>query len=217
VPALTTPRCRLYLITPPQLDPDAFADTLARVLDAGDVSALQLRLKDADDDQIRRAVEALRPVAQERDVTFILNDRPDLAAETGCDGVHIGQEDASYDDARAAVGPGAVVGVTCHNSRHLALVAAEKGADYVAFGAFFPTATKEPETTAEVDILKWWAEIMVVPCVAIGGITVDNCAPLVKAGADFLAVVSGVWSYPKGPAGAVIDFNDAIQRALEEE
>lgn len=181
------------------------------------MGALQLRLKDADDDHIRRAVETLKPIAQERDVTFILNDRPDLAAATGCDGVHIGQEDASYEDARAAVGPDAVVGVTCHNSRHLAIVAAEKGADYVAFGAFFPTGTKAPKTTADVEILTWWSEIMVVPCVAIGGITVENCSPLVKAGADFLAVVSGVWSYPKGPAAAVIDFNAAIQRAIEEE
>jgi len=190
---------------------------LARALDAGDVGALQLRLKDADDDHIRRAVETLKPVAQERDVTFILNDRPDLAAATGCDGVHIGQEDASYEDARAVVGADAVVGVTCHNSRHLAIVAAEKGADYVAFGAFFPTGTKAPKTTADVEILTWWSEIMVVPCVAIGGITVENCSALVKAGADFLAVVSGVWGYPKGPAAAVIDFNAAIQRALEEE
>jgi len=214
---LATPRCRLYLITPPALDPDAFADTLARALDAGDVGALQLRLKGVDDDQVRRAVEALLPVAEERDVTFILNDRPDLAAETGCDGVHIGQADASYDEARAAVGPDAVVGVTCHDSRHLAIVAGENGADYVAFGAFFPTGTKQPKANADVDILEWWSSLMVIPCVAIGGITVANCAPLVKAGADFLAVISGVWDYPKGPAAAVTDFNVAIQRALEEE
>jgi thiamine-phosphate pyrophosphorylase len=211
------PRCRLYLITPPKLKPRVFADTLAGALDAGDVAAVQLRLKDADDDAIRRAVEELMPVAQEHDATFILNDRPDLAAAMGCDGVHIGQEDASYDDARTQVGPDAVVGVTCHDSRHLAVVAAEKGADYVAFGAFFPTGTKEPKTRADADLLKWWSDVMVVPCVAIGGITVENCAPLVKAGADFLAVVAGVWDYAKGPAAAVMAFNVAIQRALEGE
>lgn len=214
---MTTPACRLYLITPPVLcqasDPTAFADTLAEALDAGDVGCVQLRLKDIDDDTVRRAVDALRPVAQDRDIAFLLNDRPDLAAKTGCDGVHIGQQDMSYKKARALVGPDAIVGVTCHNSRHLAMEAAERGADYVAFGAFFPTETKEPKAVAEIETLQWWAEMMTVPCVAIGGITVGNCAPLVKAGADFLAVVGGVWSHPDGPARAVKAFNDAIRQA----
>jgi len=200
-------RCRLYLITPPAIDPAAFRDTLATALDAGDVACLQLRLKDAADDAIRRAAEILRPVAQERDVAVLMNDRPDLAVETGCDGVHVGQEDVTYAEARRIVGPQAIVGVTCHNSRHLAMTAAEQGADYVAFGAFFATGTKEPKTRAEPEILTWWSDIMEVPCVAIGGITVDNAPALVKAGADFLAVVAGVWDYPEGPAAAVHAFN----------
>jgi len=200
-------RCRLYLITPPKLEAKAFADTLKRTLDAGDVASLQLRLKDVSDDEIRRAAEILMPIAQKRDVAFILNDRPDLAAQLRCDGVHVGQEDASYAEARAAVGRGAIVGVTCHDSRHLAMEAAEAGADYVAFGAFFPTATKEAKTRADIETLRWWAQMMVVPCVAIGGITVENAAPLVEAGADFLAVSSGVWDFPAGPAAAVQAFN----------
>jgi len=203
-------RCRLYLITPPKLDPSAFRDTLAEALDAGDVACLQLRLKDASDDGIRRAADLLRPVAQDRDVAFIMNDRPDLAAETGCDGVHVGQEDVTYHEARRIVGDGAIVGVTCHNSRHLAMEAAEQGADYVAFGAFFATGTKAPKTRAEPEILTWWSDIMKVPCVAIGGITVDNAAVLVEAGADFLAVVAGVWDYKDGPAAAVRAFNEVI-------
>ena len=203
-------RCRLYLITPPKLDPSAFRDTLAEALDAGDVACLQLRLKDASDDGIRRAADLLRPVAQDRDVAFIMNDRPDLAAETGCDGVHVGQEDVTYHEARRIVGDGAIVGVTCHNSRHLAMEAAEQGADYVAFGAFFATGTKAPKTRAEPEILTWWSEIMEVPCVAIGGITVDNAAVLVEAGADFLAVVAGVWDYKDGPAAAVRAFNELM-------
>lgn len=199
--------CRLYLITPPRLDnPAAFAATLAAALDAGDVAALQLRLKGVDDQIILRAAEALLPVAQARDVAFIMNDRPDLAVRAGCDGVHVGQEDAPYREARAAVGPDRIVGVTCHDSRHLAMEAAERGADYVAFGAFFPTATKEAKTRAEPEILAWWSEMMVVPCVAIGGITVENCPPLVEAGADFLAVAAGVWNHPDGPAAAVKAF-----------
>jgi len=175
-------------------------------LGAGDVASLQLRLKDVSDDEIEQAVHVLMPVAQAADVAFILNDRPDLAKKFGCDGVHVGQEDASYAEARAAMGPG-IVGVTCHDSRHLAIEAAEAGADYVAFGAFFPTQTKETQAHADPEILKWWSELMVVPCVAIGGITVENAAPLVAAGADFLAVSSGVWDHPGGPEAAVKAFN----------
>lgn len=200
-------RCRLYLVTPPRIDAADFADTLALALDAGDVGCVQLRLKDVPDDDIRRAADRLLPVAHDRDVAFIMNDRPDLGAETGCDGVHIGQEDAGYDEARAALGPGAIVGVTCKSSRHLAMEAAEKGADYVAFGAFFPSSTKERTVPADIGILQWWNEMMTLPSVAIGGITVDNCPPLIAAGADFLAVVSGVWDHPDGPDGAVRAFN----------
>jgi thiamine-phosphate pyrophosphorylase len=199
--------CRLYLITPPALDPRVFANTLKAALEAGDVACLQLRLKDAADDEIRKATEILMPIAQERDVAFLMNDRPDLAAELGCDGVHIGQEDATYEDARKAVGPDRIVGVTCHNSRHLAMEAGEAGADYVAFGAFFPTATKHVQHKAEIGILTWWSELMEVPCVAIGGITVENAPALIAAGADFLAVSSGVWAHKDGPAAAVKAFN----------
>ena len=202
--------CRLYLITPPKIDPAAFGDILAAALDAGDVACLQIRLKEASDDDIRRATDILRPIAHERDVAVLMNDRPDLAAETGCDGVHVGQEDMTYKEARRIVGDRATVGVTCHNSRHLAMAAAEQGADYVAFGAFFPTGTKEPKFRADPEILTWWSEIFEIPCVAIGGITVDNCRPLVEAGADFLAVVAGVWDHTQGPAVAVRAFNEAI-------
>ena len=204
-------RCRLYLITPPKLEPRAFSETLKRALDGGDVASLQLRLKDVTDDTIRQATEILMPIAQRAGVAFILNDRPDLAADLHCDGVHIGQEDASYDDARAAVGRNAIIGVTCHDSRHLAIDAAEAGADYVAFGAFFPTVTKEPKSRADIETLRWWAEMMTVPVVAIGGITVDNAKPLVEAGADFLAVSSGVWDYKDGPAAAVQAFDALIK------
>ncbi len=206
-------RTRLYLVTPAALDPTGFRDQLAAALDAGDVAAVQLRLKDLDDDAIRRACDALRPVAQERDVAFILNDRPDLAAETGCDGVHVGQQDTPYTEARRIMGADRIVGVTCHASRDLAMEAAEAGADYVAFGAFFPTTTKVSGHRADIEILRWWSEIMTVPCVAIGGITPQNCGPLVAAGADFLAVVSAVWNAPDGPAAAVKAFEKAIAEA----
>jgi len=198
---------RLYLITPSKLEPRGFAEELKRALGAGDVACLQLRLKDASADEIARATEILMPIAQRADAAFILNDRPDLAASLGCDGVHVGQQDANYAEARAAMGRERIVGVTCHNSRDLAFEAGEAGADYVAFGAFFPTATKETKFRADIELLAWWAQHMTVPVVAIGGITVDNAAPLIAAGADFLAVSSGVWNHEKGPAAAVQAFN----------
>ena len=200
-------------MTPPQLEPASFAETLAAACDAGDVAAVQLRLKNASDDAIRRAALLLRPIAQKRGAAFILNDRPDLAAATGCDGVHIGQDDASYWDAREAMGEDAIIGVTCHDSRHLAITAAEEGADYVAFGAFYPTKTKDASGHPTPDLIAWWSEIMIIPCVAIGGITPDNAAPLVEAGADFIAACSGVWEHPDGPAAAVRAYLKAIEEA----
>ncbi len=205
---------RLYLITPPALVPAEFADRLAEALDAGDVACLQLRLKDVDDDAIRRAADALRPIAQSRDVAFIMNDRPDLALATGCDGVHVGQEDAPYAEARRLLGPDRTVGVTCYGSRHLAIEAAEAGADYVAFGGFYASPTKGGRKfQSDPEILRWWSEMMEVPSVAIGGITPANCAPLVQAGVDFLAVISAVWNHAQGPGAGVREFNQAIAAA----
>jgi len=214
---MAPPLCRLYLITPPRLDDLAgFGRTLAHALDAGDVAALQIRLKDVADEVIAAAVDVLLPIAAAREVAVILNDRPDLAARLGCDGVHVGQSDVSYAEARRAVGKDRMVGVTCHNSRHLAMEAAEAGADYVAFGAFFPTSTKDALTRAEPEILTIWQETMEVPCVAIGGITAANARGLAAAGADFLAVSAGVWSYGDGPAAAVKAINAEIAAGLTE-
>ncbi|MFZ4607537.1 MAG: thiamine phosphate synthase [Caulobacter sp.] len=210
-----TADCRLYLITPPGLDDlAAFAHTLAATLDAGDVAALQIRLKDAPDEVIAAAVEVLGVIARSRDVAVILNDRPDLAAKFDCDGVHVGQDDMTCAEARRIMGKDRMVGVTCHDSRHLAMEAAEAGADYVAFGAFFPTTTKDAPTTADPEILSIWQETMSIPCVAIGGITAANAAGLVTAGADFIAVSAGVWAHPDGPAAAVKALNAAIAEGL---
>ncbi|MCB5945860.1 thiamine phosphate synthase [Acidocella sp. KAb 2-4] len=206
-----TANCRLYLITPPVLPAD-FERQLASALDAGDVAALQLRLKDAPDDEVLRVIDRLRPIAQQRDVAFILNDRPDLAVKSGCDGAHVGQTDMPIKQARKVLGD-LTLGVTCHNSRHLAMEAAEAGADYVAFGAFFPTATKEPPEMAEIETLEIWAQTMEVPCVAIGGINAENCAPLVRAGAEFLAVVGAVWNHKDGPAAGMRAMLKAIAEA----
>ncbi len=205
--------CRLYLITPPALEPRAFADTLARALDAGDVAALQLRLKAVEEDALRRTIDLLLPVAQSRGVAFLLNDRADLAVRHGCDGAHLGQEDGDHAAARKLLGPDRTLGITCHGSRHLAMEAGEAGADYVAFGAFFPTTTKQAEHSATPDVLEWWTEMFELPAVAIGGINAENCAPLVRAGADFLAVVGAVWNHPEGPEAGVRAMNAAIAAA----
>jgi thiamine-phosphate pyrophosphorylase len=214
---MPTPDCRLYLITPPAIDDLAgFGRALAEALEGGDVGAVQLRLKDAHEDAIEAAVRAIQPLLRPRGAPLILNDRPDLAARFGCDGVHVGQEDAPYAEARRAIGPERIVGVTCHDSRHLAMAASEAGADYVAFGAFFPTTTKDAKTRAEIEILEIWQEMMVTPCVAIGGITPANCRPLAAAGADFIAAASAVWTHPEGPGAAVAAFNAEIAAGLAE-
>ena len=203
---------RLYLITPPLFDLESFPDLLDKTLAAGDVACLQLRLKQADetpvaDNLILQAAEKLLPIAHKYDVSLLINDRADLALTAGADGVHVGQADTPYAEARQILGQDAIIGVTCHDSRHLAMVAGEEGADYIAFGSFFPTSTKTPTAQAGLDLLKWWQETTELPCVAIGGITTENASTLIKAGADFIAVSGGVWGYEHGPEEAVKAFN----------
>ena len=196
--------CRLYLITPPRIDDAmAFAATLEAALSAGPVAALQIRLKDAPLDAIAAVTRVLTPIAHNYDAAVLMNDHVELARELRLDGVHIGQSDMGYREARRILGNSAMIGVTCHNSRHLAMEAAEAGADYVAFGAFFPTTTKTVEHMAELDTLTIWQESMEIPCVAIGGITADNARQVVDAGADFVAVSGAVWGHADGPAAGV--------------
>lgn len=213
-------RCRLYLISPPQIEPRSFREQLGQALDAGDVGSFQLRLKNTAPDDILRAAEILLPVCHERQVAFIMNDSTELTKQCGADGVHLGQDDGDIKSARKLLGADVVIGVSCHDSRHLAMVAGENGADYVAFGAFYPTKSKSPEALARYgtptpEILSWWQEFMLLPCVAIGGITPENCAPLVRAGADLIAAITAVWECPSGPAAAVKAFNNAIDTAQE--
>ena len=212
--------CRIYLISPPKIELKAFAKQLENAFSGGDVGAFQLRLKGVSDAEILAAARELMPICHAHEAAFILNDSPELAAKCGADGVHLGQDDGAVKAARKIVGDEAIIGVSCHDSRHLAMVAGEQGADYVAFGAFYPTKSKRPEELAKygtpaLDILEWWQEFMVLPCVAIGGITPVNCTPLVKAGADFIAAITAVWEHPESPAKAVAEFNQAIGRATE--
>lgn len=186
------PPCQLYLISPLDVT-GGFADRLKRAFDAGPVAAFQFRVKGVDQHEAAGLAEPLQRICGDADVAFIVNDDVGLAKRLGADGVHLGQGDGDPRDARALLGPAAQIGVTCHDSRHLAMEAGEGGADYVAFGAFYPTATKETHHRPEPVILSWWSTVFEIPCVAIGGITPQNAAPLVAAGADFLAVSGAVW------------------------
>jgi thiamine-phosphate pyrophosphorylase len=199
--------CQLYLITPPQFDVAAFSVQLERAFTGGPIAALQLRLKRVSDADVLLAGKALLPICNAANCALIINDRADLAKAIGADGVHLGQSDGDIRIARTLLGADAQIGITCHNSRHLAMEAGDAGADYVAFGAFFPTTTKEPPDFAEPEILQWWSGLMEVPCVAIGGITPDNAKPLIAAGADFLAVSASVWQHQNGPTAAVQAFH----------
>ncbi len=212
---MSDPRCRVYLLTPPRIAPDAFAERLEAAFSGGDIACVQLRLKGAADEEVLAATERLMPIAHAHDAAFLINDRPDLAAAVGADGVHLGQDDPPVREARRVLGHDRDIGVSCRASRDLAFAAGEAGADYVAFGAFFPTATKATTAHADPEILRWWSEIAELPAVAIGGITAENCAPLVAAGADFLAVSSYVWNHADGPAAAIGALNQAIERASE--
>jgi thiamine-phosphate pyrophosphorylase len=205
------PSCQLYLISPPAIDA-GFADRLAAAADAGPVAAFQLRLKGLDEHSMARLAEPVQRVCADRGITFIVNDSMSLAKRLGADGVHLGQDDGDPRDARALLGPDAQIGVTCHDSRHLAMEAGEAGADYVAFGAFYPTTTKKVRHHPDPSILGWWTTLFEIPCVAIGGITPVNAKPLIEAGADFLAVCSAVWSAPEGEAAAVRAFAEVLNR-----
>ena len=201
--------CQLYLISPLEVGGD-FPERLARALDAGPVAAFQFRVKDMDQHKAAALAEPLQRICAERDVAFIVNDSVALAKRLGADGVHLGQEDGDPREARQLLGPGAQIGVTCHDSKHLAMEAGEAGADYVAFGSFYPTETKEVRHHPDPSILGWWSTIFEIPCVAIGGITPDNARPLITAGADFLAVCGAVWNAPEGEAQAVRRFAELL-------
>ena len=202
--------CQLYLISPQDVGGD-FPTRLDQAFDGGPVAAFQFRVKDIDQHEAARLAEPLQRLCADRDIAFIVNDDMALAKRIGADGVHLGQGDGDPREARSVLGPTAQIGVTCHDSRHLAMEAGEAGADYVAFGAFFPTTTKETRHRPDPSILSWWATLFELPSVAIGGITPANGRVLVDAGADFLAVCSAVWNHGDGPAAAVKAFEDVLR------
>lgn len=215
----TRERTRLYLITPPEVaDPAVFAKTFEEALSGGDVACLQVRIKPGgliDEAATETVARAVQPICRERDVALIINDSVDVCETIGADGVHLGAMDMQVKEARKRLGKRPVIGATAKNSRHVAMEAGEQGADYVAFGAFFPSETKADTVPAETELLTWWQAVMELPCVAIGGITPQRAKALSLAGADFLAASSAVWAHPDGPAAAVRAFNAALDEAAE--
>jgi thiamine-phosphate pyrophosphorylase len=205
------PPCQLYLISPLEVGGD-FPERLERALGAGPVAAFQLRVKGIGQHEAAKLGEPLQRLCEAHQTAFIVNDDMALARRLGADGVHLGQGDGDPREARALLGPSTQIGVTCHDSRHLAMAAGEAGADYVAFGAFFPTSTKETSHRPDPKILSWWSRLFEIPCVAIGGITPANGRALVEAGADFLAVCAAVWGHPEGPGAAVAEFAPVLAR-----
>jgi len=207
-PPQRTEPAKLYLISPQEVG-GGFPDRLQAALAAGPVAAFQMRVKDVGEHELASLAEPLQRLCADAGTAFIVNDSMALAKRLGADGVHLGQQDGDIREARALLGPAAQIGRTCHDSRHLAMEAGEAGADYVAFGAFYPTTTKPSDYRPNPSILSWWASVFEIPCVAIGGITPDNAAPLVAAGADFLAVCQAVWGQVD-PAAAVRAFDKVL-------
>jgi thiamine-phosphate pyrophosphorylase len=207
-PPKRTEPCKLYLISPQEVG-GAFPDRLRAALGAGPVAAFQLRVKEVGEHELARLAEPLQRICADHDTAFIVNDSMALAKRLGADGVHLGQSDGDLHEARALLGPGAQIGRTCHDSRHLAMEAGEAGADYVAFGAFYPTTTKPSPYRPHPSILSWWSALFEIPCVAIGGITPGNAQPLIDAGADFVAVCQAVWGQ-EDPGEAVRRFGEVL-------
>lgn len=201
---------KLYLISPVDIEVNEFSKTLEKVLETGLVSCFQLRLKDIKDDTLISIAKILLLICKKYNVPFILNDRLDLAKKINADGVHLGENDGSISEAREMLGANAVIGASCYNSKHLAMEAAEKGADYVAFGAFYETKTKKPKSKAEISTIKDWIYISNIPCVAIGGITQLNCTELVEVGVDFIAVIGCIWNHINTPEIAIKEFNNIL-------
>ena len=206
--------CRLYLITPPTFEPEAFAKTLDDAIEGGNVACVQLRMTETDGDGLAAAARILIPLCQARDIAFLIDGRADIARDVGADGVHLARP-GDVENARRFLGAEAIVGVSAGGSRHNAMLAAEAGADYVSFGACHPSATLPNAHVIEPDILAWWNETMLLPSVAVGGIDAANAAALTVMGTDFLAVCHSVWSAPDGPRAAVAALNKSMDSSQQ--
>ncbi len=213
---------KLYLISPPRFELSDFRKELELAFKGGEIPVFQLRMKSeskegaltepADNNEIKKAVRELKGLCNDNNCLFILNDEVSLAAELNCDGVHVGVDDMSVVDARKIMGEGKFIGASCYASVDKAFTAGEQGTDYVAFGVFYDTQTKAAKGRAKPELIEFWSKYTVLPSVAIGGIKINNAKPIIDAGADFIAVVTGVWDHEKGADSAVKEFNELFKK-----
>jgi thiamine-phosphate pyrophosphorylase len=202
---------KIYLISPPQIQLKDFSKQLESALSTGLVATFQLRLKSDSDQEIIKIGAELKKICHNFDCPFLLNDNSQLAIDLEADGVHLGVDDDFIFQARKSSKANFIIGASCYDSRHLVMEAGERGADYVSFGSFFDSKTKNSRGRPTTEIIAWCNEFINLPIVAIGGITDQNCQPLVKSGADFLAVISYVWQHSSGSAAAVKNLQEAIK------
>ncbi|MCI4664421.1 MAG: thiamine phosphate synthase [Neomegalonema sp.] len=212
---MSDPTPRLYLNTPLIFEPKPFADELAHALDAGDVACVRLRLKGASADELRFAIDALAPICHSRDTALILADHWRLAKEMGLDGVHLEENRTAVREARAELGPDAIVGASCGASRDAGMRAGEVDASYVSFGPIVADPALEAGDIAPLELFAWWQQMIEIPVVAEGGVTPEAAEKLAPY-ADFIAASKEVWKYEDGPAAAVRRYLEAISRGLEE-
>lgn len=189
---------KIYLISPPNFVEKEFFDNLKNALKTGLVSAFQLRVKNYSNKEVENLARQVKKVCLDYNCPFLLNDYLDIALNLNLEGVHLGCEDENIALARKSSHKNFIIGASCYDSKHLAFEACEQGANYISFGTFFPSITKNSKGKPEKEIISWANEILDLPTVAIGGINDSNCSSLIKEGVDFLAIISYVWNHQKG-------------------
>ena len=197
----------IYLISPQKIRGVEFYNELNKVLKTNKVKYFQLRLKKISNSNLIKISKKIRKIVKKNNVKFIINDKPLVAKIVGADGCHIGRKDANLTEAKRILGKNKIIGVTCHNSKKLALKAKIYGASYIAFGAFFKSSTKKTAYKANLALLRWAKKKISMPIVAIGGINSSNYKNILINGANFIACSSYVWSNKKlSPVSAINKF-----------
>ena len=197
----------IYLISPQNIKNDRFYGELNQVLKTNKVKFFQLRLKKTSTSNLLKISKEIKKIAKKNNVKFLINDKPFVAKSVGADGCHIGQKDMDIISARKILGNKKIIGVTCHNSKRLAIKAKNNGANYIAFGSFFKSYTKKTVYRANLEILRWAKKKINIPTVAIGGINSSNCKKILSNGADFIACSNYIWNNKKlDPVTAINKF-----------
>ncbi len=197
----------IYLISPPKISGSKFYDTLNEILKTNKIKYFQLRLKNKSTHSIVKIAKKIKKITSKNKVKFLINDKPDIAKIVNADGCHIGQKDTNFINSRKILKNKKIIGVTCHNSKKLALDSKKIGANYIAFGAFFKSSTKKTMYTANLALLRWARKKINIPVIAIGGIDSSNYKKILSNGANYIACSSYVWNNKKlDPVSAIKKF-----------